>query len=525
MSEAFAQQLALLPAYLGAHLTISLVGLVAGVLLSLPLAVFIAKYDRLRWPVLAVVGAIQTIPSLALLALMVPLLNSFGFAPTVAALTLYSMLPVLRNTVTGITGVDAGVVEAARGMGMTERQLLWRIELPLAAPVILAGIRTAAVWVVGIATLSTPIGQTSLGNYIFAGLQTRRWDVVLLGCAAATALALLVDGIIALAERGMQPGRRALVGAAAVCLILLGLLGAIAPRSGVDWFVPADDTTAGAKSVAKRDEESTVRLEVVRVGAKSFTEQYILAALVADELSASGYRIESVDSLGSTVAFEALRRDEIQVYVDYTGTIWANHLRRQDTPEPWQVTSLVASHLAENDGIRLLCSLGFENAYTFAMRRERAAAFGIRSLVDLARLAPQLVVGSDYEFFSRPEWTKVSATYGLRFGEVRTFDSTFMYEAVARNEVDLITAFSSDGRLDSFDLVVLDDPLAAFPPYHAVILLSPRAAADANIARSLTSLCESIPVALMRGANALVDRDTDKRTPQQAAVWLRERLH
>ena len=257
MSEALRQQLALLPAYLGAHLTISLVGLAIGITLSLPLAVFVAKRESLRWPVLAVVGAIQTVPSLALLALMVPLLDAFGFAPAVTALSLYSMLPVLRNTVTGITGVDPGVVEAARGVGMTETQLLWRVELPLAAPVIVAGIRTAAVWVVGIATLSTPIGQTSLGNYIFSGLQTRRWDVVILGCVAATAVALIIDGLIALSERGLRRQQRPLVVAAVSCLAALFAMGVLAPKGRIGATAAAQSPTQQQRgpSSAARDGE------------------------------------------------------------------------------------------------------------------------------------------------------------------------------------------------------------------------------------------------------------------------------
>ncbi|HMR81353.1 MAG TPA: ABC transporter permease, partial [Polyangiaceae bacterium] len=174
MSEGFAEQLERLPRYLGAHMTLVALALVLGTLIALPTAVLVAK-SRARVVVLTVAGVVQTIPSLALLALMVPLLGAFGFWPALVALVLYSVLPMLRNTITGIVGVDPQLVEAARGLGMTNAQVLRRVELPLALPVIVAGMRTSAVWVVGVATLSTPVGQTSLGNYIFGGLQTRNW--------------------------------------------------------------------------------------------------------------------------------------------------------------------------------------------------------------------------------------------------------------------------------------------------------------------------------------------------------------
>src|SRR6185312_10755730 len=168
--------------------------LLLGVAISLPLAVAASRSAAVRWPSLLVASLVQTIPSLALLAL---------FYPSLAALTLYSMLPILRNGVAGITGVDPAAVEAARGMGMTDRQRLLQVELPLAAPVIMAGVRTAAVWTIGAATLATPVGQTSLGNYIFSGLQTENWVYVLFGCAAAAALAVIADQLLGLIEGGL----------------------------------------------------------------------------------------------------------------------------------------------------------------------------------------------------------------------------------------------------------------------------------------------------------------------------------
>ena len=135
--------------------------------------------------------------------------SALGFLPSVLALTLYSMLPVLRNTITGLHGIDPAINEAALGVGMTRRQSLTMVELPLALPVIMAGIRTAAVWVIGAATLSTPIGQTSLGNYIFTGLQTQNWVFVLFGCVAAAVLALAVDQLLALMETGRRAGAAA----------------------------------------------------------------------------------------------------------------------------------------------------------------------------------------------------------------------------------------------------------------------------------------------------------------------------
>ncbi|MBT8495280.1 MAG: ABC transporter permease, partial [Deltaproteobacteria bacterium] len=217
MSENLRERFLELPGNLSSHVTLSVIAIVLGCCLSIPLAILLTRKERLRYPVLTVAGVIQTIPSLALLALMVPVIvytgglligvSAFGFYPAVIALTLYSMLPILRNTVAGIEGVNPDLREAAVGLGMTDRQVLTQVELPLAAPVILAGVRTAVVWVVGTATLATPVGQRCLGNYIFTGLQTRNWIMILFGVVAAAGLAIVMDLLVAGLEKAAAERR------------------------------------------------------------------------------------------------------------------------------------------------------------------------------------------------------------------------------------------------------------------------------------------------------------------------------
>src|SRR5579864_5948535 len=238
----WSEALAHLPDYLGNHVRLSVAALALGLIVSLPLAIAARNRPLMRALLLGLASIVQTVPGLALLALFYPLLlalaslslswfgfsfSAFGFLPAVLALALYSMLPVLRNTITGLNGVEPSILEAAQGVGMTPRQSLMSVELPLALPVMMAGIRTAAVWVIGTATLSTPIGQTSLGNYIFAGLQTQNWVFVLFGCVAAALLALAVDQLLALLESGLALRRRVragLGGAGIAALVVAALV-------------------------------------------------------------------------------------------------------------------------------------------------------------------------------------------------------------------------------------------------------------------------------------------------------------
>ncbi len=308
----WSEALAHLPDYLGNHVRVSVTALALGLAVSLPLAIIARNRPVLRGALLGLASIVQTVPGLALLALFYPLLlalaalslswfgvgfSAFGFLPAVLALALYSMLPVLRNTITGLQGVEPAILEAAQGVGMTPRQSLFTVELPLALPVMMAGIRTAAVWVIGTATLSTPIGQTSLGNYIFAGLQTQNWVFVLFGCLAAAVLALAVDQLLALIENGIRnrSGLRAALGGIGIAALVAATLVPSMARSPSSYIV----------------------------GAKTFAEQYVLSALIAQRLRAAGLSATSREGLGSNVIFDALVSDDIDVYVDYSGTLWA----------------------------------------------------------------------------------------------------------------------------------------------------------------------------------------------------------
>ncbi|TVQ32340.1 MAG: ABC transporter permease subunit [Phycisphaeraceae bacterium] len=497
MWTAIAEQLELLPEYLGAHILLTLIAMGAGIALSIPLALLVIRVRPLQGPALAAASVIQTIPSLALLALMVPLLGQIGRVPAVIALTAYSVLPILRNTVTGIMGVDAAIIEAARGVGMRPSQILLKVQLPLASPVIIAGVRTATVWVVGIATLSTPVGATSLGNYIFSGLQTQNHVAVLVGCFAAAILAISLDLLIRLGEiAAVRRSKR--LGLAA------GLGVAIIFGAGLAPLV---------MDRLSRDDRPRVT-----IGAKTFTEQYILSRVMAAKLEEAGYATRRRDSLGSMVIFDALRIGEIDCYIDYSGTIWFNSMNREDIPDAQTVLDEMGEWLMETHGITSLGSMGFENAYVFAMRRDRADELGVTSVEDLAGVSHTLRVGGDYEFFDRPDWRSVRDAYDLQFRERVQLDSALMYSAVRENQVDVIAAFSTDARIEAFDLVLLDDPRGAFPPYDAVILLSPRAGRDEALADALRPLLGAIDNDAMRRANTIVDVDGEGQAA--AAGWL-----
>ncbi|KJC61214.1 ABC transporter permease [Bradyrhizobium sp. LTSPM299] len=508
----WSEALAHLPDYLGNHVRVSLAALALGLAVSLPLAIVARNRPLLRGALLGLASVVQTVPGLALLALFYPLLlalaalsatwfgfsfSAFGFLPAVLALALYSMLPVLRNTITGLLGVDPAILEAAQGVGMTPRQSLFTVELPLALPVMMAGIRTAAVWVIGTATLSTPIGQTSLGNYIFAGLQTQNWVFVLFGCLAAAVLALTVDQLLALIENGLRNRSRVRAG--------LGVLGIAA-------LIAATLLQAIARPHAS-----------YVVGAKTFTEQYVLSALIAQRLQSAGLSATTRAGLGSNVTFDALATGDIDVYIDYSGTLWANQFHHTDIKPRAELLGELKATLARAN-ITLLGELGFENAYALVMPKKRADELGIRTIADLASRAPTMSIAGDYEFFSRPEWAGIQKAYGLSFRTQRQMQPDFMYGAVASGEVDVIAGYTSDGLIAKYDLVALEDNRNAIPPYDAILLLSPKRKNDQALTAALQPLLGKIDITAMRAANLRAAGNDASSSPDVVARWLWEKV-
>jgi osmoprotectant transport system permease protein len=498
-----------LPEYLSQHVLLCAAALGLALILCLPLTLLALRRPGAAGPIVAAASLVQTIPGLALMALFYPVLlalsvlttaafgrgvPALGFLPALLALTLYAMLPILRNAIAGLRGVDADVIEAARGVGMTERQILLRVQAPLSAPVVMAGVRTAAVWTIGAATLATPVGQTTLGNYIFSGLQTENWVAVIFGCVISALVAIIADLALGAVEHGVAlRDRRRVFGG--VLVIVAGVAAALV--RGI---------SGGARTYV--------------IGAKNFSEQFILAEAISRRIEGQGASARIQQGLGSAIVYRALAGNDLDAYVDYAGTLWTNVLGRSDTPPHEAMIAELGRALLARDGVRVIGALGFENAYALAMKPERAATLGVKSIEDLARVAPQLTLGADLEFLERPEWATLRKAYGLAFRATRSFNPTFVYRALATGEADVISAFSSDGRVAAERLVLLADPRGAIPAYDALMLVSPKRRDDPVLTRALAPLVGAITPEAMRAANFAADRDADKQTPAQAAEAL-----
>jgi osmoprotectant transport system permease protein len=338
-----------LPDYLGGHVLLSVSALAVGLAFSVPLGIAVSRHPKMAELAQGVAAVIQTVPSLALLVLMVPLLGGqTGFWPAFVALILYSILPILANTVVGLRGVDPILIEAGRGLGMSDRELLRKVQLPLAAPVIIGGVRTATVLVVGTATLVTPVGGTSLGNYIFGGLETSDYVATVFGCVLAALLAVAMDQLVRLFELAAKRRSRRLVWMGAAGLLILVGAGLYSPISKL--FSPPPEFVAGAP----------------------FTEQHILSEVMKEKLRSAGFIVNQRKGMAEGVQFLALRNNQIDCCINYTGNIWTVLMKEKESAERPIIRARVRRFLRELYGVICLGELGFENAYALAMNPKRA---------------------------------------------------------------------------------------------------------------------------------------------------------
>jgi len=492
----------------GEHLFLVLVSIALAIIIGIPLGILVARRASLKRAVLGVAGVLQTVPSLALFGFLIPLpvLGGIGSRTAIIALVLYALLPLIRNTVTGIESVDKNVREAAVAMGMTERQVLWQVELPLALSVILAGVRVAAVISVGVATIAAAIGAGGLGVYIFRGLRQNDNTLVLAGALPAALLALLADWLLGLLEAhlGANGKRRAgtagdggarvwrRVGFAAIALL-------VAAGALVVWRGAEPKSTVGADGRTNAP---------VRVGSKDFTESIILAEMLAQELEARGATVERRYELGGNLCHDALVGAQIDAYPEYTGTSFTAILKHQPVSDARAVYETVKRDYADQFKVEVSAPLGFSNDFAILVRASDARSLNLRTISDAAAHAPRWRAGFGQDFMSRADgYSGFARAYRLRFAaRPREMDLSLTYRALAAREVDIIAGNSTDGLINALDLVQLEDDRHYFPPYEAVFLTR-RDALERHsaLAAALGRLGGSITTDEMRLLNYEVD--------------------
>jgi len=496
------------------HLFLTGVSTALAVLCGVPVGIIVTRKAWLRSFIFGLANIIQTIPSLAMLAFLLAVIGKIGTIPAVIALTLYAFLPIIQNTATGIEGVTPDILEASKGMGMTPSQQLRMVSIPLAAPVMIAGIRTAAVISVGIATLSAFIGAGGLGEFINRGLSLSDTNLILLGAIPSAILALYVSFSISSVEWGLNRRRRRrialLSGRAGRYLSLLPLMLLFVIGIG------------GGVLNATRSPTGTV----ITIGSKNFTEQLILAEIMAQRIEgATSITVTRKLNLGGTmICHEALIAGEIDMYPEYTGTALLAILKEKAPfGDPDRVYTLVAEEYRKRFSLEWLGPFGFNNTYALAVRPTDAKEKKWDMISDLSRDADGLRAGFTAEFSERPDgYHGLRKKYGLSFGSVIDLDPALMYDAIRNGEVDIITAFSTDSRIRGYNLKLLKDDLGYFPPYHAAPVVRAGVLGQyPEIKKALAPLAGLINEDTMQELNFQVDQEKN-RVADVASSFLRE---
>ena len=503
---------------MGEHFVLVLVSTLIAVAIGIPLGITLSRRPRLRSPVLGFANIMQTVPSLALFGFLIPLpfIGGIGARTAIVALVLYALLPVIRNTVTGILGVDKNVREAAVAMGMTDRQILWQVELPLAMSVILTGVRVAVVISVGVATIAAAVGAGGLGTFIFRGLRQYDNRLILAGAVPAALMALAADFGLGLLEKRFDTSarkpatrknqlRRVLAWSALGLVLLAG--GYLA------W-----------RAARPSSNEATLRPRVV-VGSKDFTESVLLAEIFAQMLESRGVEVVRQFELAGNTVHEALLAGEIDCYPEYTGTSYMAILKHPLNTDARTVYETVKRDYAEKFNVEVSPALGFSNNFAILVRGGDARQLNLKTISDAVPHTREWRAGFGQDFMSRADgYPGFARAYNLRFAAApREMDLSLTYHALSTGQVDLIAGNSTDGLIATLDLFELEDDRRYFPPYEAVILIRRDTTARVPAAMDvLNQLKGALSTEDMRRLNYEVDGNKrDKR--EVARAWIEER--
>lgn len=446
------------------HIQLTVIAIAIAILIGVPLGILITYFKPAKKPIMGMTNIIQAIPSMALLGFMIPLFG-IGTKPAIVMVTLYSLLPIIKNTVAGLNNINPDTIEAARGIGLDRVQILYKVQIPLAAPVIMAGVRISAVGAVGLMTLAAFIGAGGLGYLVYAGIRTVNNAQILAGAVPACILALLIDYIFSVLERVVTPKNLQLsvnrskfakvMDKVVVAVLCVALIGSFA-------------FSALTKVTSDRE---------ITIGSMDFTEQeilnYILKYYIEDN---SDIKVNQSLSLGaSSIVLDAIKGGDVDLYVDYTGTIYGSVLGKEPNSDVEEVYNTVKDEMKSHYNLNVLKSLGFNNTYTLAVKKETAEKYNLETISDLARVSNKLVFSPTLTFVERKDClVGLQETYPVNFKDIVPIDGSPRYTALMSGECDVIDAYSTDGLLKKFDLKVLKDDKQFFLPYNAIPVTNDR---------------------------------------------------
>ncbi|MBU3191194.1 ABC transporter permease subunit [Clostridium bowmanii] len=444
------------------HIQLTVFSILMAILIAIPLTILIVRYRKLAAPVIGFTNVVQSMPSLALLGFLIPVVG-IGSKPAIIMVVMYSLLPIVKSTYTGLTNISPSLIEASDGMGLTQTQVLLKVRFPLAMPIIMSGVRVSSVTAVGLMTIAAFIGAGGLGYLVFSGVSTVNNNMILAGAIPACLLAIVLDFILGKVENIVIPegirttennknvksnsifrNKKFKIGA--MLLVLVLILSSVVASFGKNK-------------------------NTIVIGSKNYNEQIILANMVASLIEdKTKYKVERKFNLGGTaVIFNAMKSKNLDCYVEYTGTGLITILKKPSMSDSTKVYNVVKEDFAKTYGIELMKPIGFNNAYIIAVNKALAEKNNIKTISDLKKISPTLNAGFTMEFTNRSDgYPGLQKKYNINFKNVKGIDGGLRYTALDKNETQVLDANSTDGLLQKFDLALLKDDKNFFPPYNPV---------------------------------------------------------
>ena len=428
------------------HLQISLAALLLAILIAVPLSIFLTNYRRLAAWVLQLTGIVQTIPSLAILGLLIPFIG-IGTLPAIVTLVVYGLFPIVQNTITAFWELDPQLEEAATAFGMTRWEKLRKYQLALAMPVMMSGIRTAAVMIIGTATLAALIGAGGLGSLILLGIDRNDSALILIGAISSAFLAVVIS-------------------------LILGALTKRRPKTLLLSFL-----TTAVLVVASFAQPYLLPMgnNKLIIAGKLGAEPDILIHLYKELIEQDSHlQVEVKPNFGKTsFLYEALKAGSIDIYPEFSGTITASLL----TNPPQVANDQEAVYEAARDGIYqqdkliYLKPMAYQNTYAIAVKEAYAMEHGLETISDLKKVESTARTGFSLEFNDRPDGKKgLESLYGLKLN-IQTMEPALRYQALELDKLDIIEVYSTDSQIIKYGLKLLQDDKHLFPPYQGAPLL------------------------------------------------------
>ncbi|UUV20076.1 ABC transporter permease subunit (plasmid) [Fusobacteria bacterium ZRK30] len=488
------------------HLQISLTAVTLAILIGVPVGIYISKSKSLSKYTLSTVSVFQTIPSLALFGLIIPVLG-IGIKPAIFVLFLYALLPIIMNTYIGIAEVEDFLIESATGIGMSNKQILFKIKLPLAIPVMMGGIKVSTVTSIGTATIASLIGAGGLGDFIFRGIASNNNQLILLGAIPTAMLAIAVNYIMGIAETALTPKRNSRENSY-IQSNRKKVLGSIAILFLIPILIVANI----------KYQEYTIKNKTIIIGHKNFTEQRILGEVYAQLIEEYTDYIPKVIELGGTqVVLQAITNDEVDIYPEYTGTAYISIFKQKDILDSEKTYQIVKNKFKEKYNLNVLDPLNFNNTFVFLTTKENSKKYNLKTISDISSHKGQFRLGSDNEYVDRQDGNKaVNKVYDIELKEIKGMDVGLLFPALKNNDLDIIVGYGTDGRIKKYDLTLLEDDKSFFPPYNvAPVVNSKVLKKHPEIEKVLNKLGGKISDNEMQELNYLVDEKG--YTPREAA--------